>query len=44
MIFSRLSYSLLRGPAKMQTLTSLGCFSRRNCWSGERVQMTHEAA
>ena len=44
MIFSRLSYILLRGSAKIQTLTSLGCCSRRNWWSGERVQMSREAA
>ena len=44
MIFSRLSYILLRGPAKIQTLASLGCCSRRNWWTGERVQMGREAA
>ena len=44
MNFSRLSYILLRGPAKIQTLTSLGRCSRRNWWSGERVQMSREAA
>ena len=44
MIFSRLSYILLRGPAKIQTHTSLGCCSRRNWWTGERVQMSREAA
>ena len=40
MIFSRLSYITLRGSAKIQTLTSLGCCSRRNWW---RVQMSREA-
>ena len=44
MVFSRLSYIFLRCPAKIQTLTSLGCCSRRNWWSGERVQMSREAA
>ena len=41
MIFSRRSYIVLRGPAKIQTVTSLGCCSRRNWW---RVQMSREAA